>query len=556
MLRFVVALLLGCALQHASGAISSNDWLPVSQNAGSTLSANTLAATSLQNVFWAQEQFGAFEMLGRAEVILGRGGETLPALEVVVTLTGSAPRVLSFQPGELQLRVPIVLTNDIYTQGTRTVELLVNTSVTNGVMISRPRASLVILDDETPGTLDPSFPTNISTMTRGFSRQADGKILLGYGSEDAEPKIIRLNPDGSRDNSFPVSKPTEGSGLIGGLINQIDARPDGRIYVGGEAFHFNRYSGLFLVRLNPNGTIDTTFNANLPPPQRDRLRTPTALFAVMPDEKIVIGDWYNPEPLQRLQTNGAIDGTFPNLVGFTRDLIPLEDGGLFVAGDHFNDTDVALLYPDGQRDTNFNLRAEGWVGAIMRVENDLVVAGIFTSINGFPTTNLARVSLSGVVNTAWRFSVEGLAVMDLETDNRGRIYVAGSFNSINGVKGKSLARLLGDGAVDVTFQPAGYFNLRETIVVLEDNSILIDAPDSEPLFNRQGLIRLEGDAPPALQIERGEQGLVISANSSMRLESSSDFSSWIRVKTFSDFDRNYSAEALPGIQFFRLKQAD
>lgn len=112
--------------------------------------------------------------------------------------------------------------------------------------------------------------------------QPDGKIVLaGYGntylpSGMDEFSILRINANGTIDNSFgnagrvflDLSNATEGAHLTDNRINSIAIQPDGKIVVAGTVksipsppnYPLN-YSDIGVVRLNSNGSLDTTFNA-------------------------------------------------------------------------------------------------------------------------------------------------------------------------------------------------------------------------------------------------------------------------------------------------------
>jgi uncharacterized delta-60 repeat protein len=113
------------------------------------------------------------------------------------------------------------------------------------------------------GTLDDSFVPykplyNYNGLTAS-TLQPDGKILLaGSGintRNDATAGIIRLNSNGTIDNTFSME------GLLDnlGVINTITVLHDGKIIVGGyfTAWNGTTYTGI--VRLNSNGSIDPGF---------------------------------------------------------------------------------------------------------------------------------------------------------------------------------------------------------------------------------------------------------------------------------------------------------
>ena len=98
-----------------------------------------------------------------------------------------------------------------------------------------------------------------------FAVQNDGKVIVGhwftiYDGNPCSPGISRLNTDGTLDNSFA----TDGSGLYDsrtrGIVQSVALQADGKVLVAGW---FNEYNGNVqrnLIRLNSNGTLDTSFD--------------------------------------------------------------------------------------------------------------------------------------------------------------------------------------------------------------------------------------------------------------------------------------------------------
>ena len=80
--------------------------------------------------------------------------------------------------------------------------------------------------------------------------QPDGKILVGgkaRNSDDSHDFLVRLNADGSLDTTFERN--------MSGRVEDIVVQADSKILVG-----WNNYpDGYELVRLNPDGSTDKTF---------------------------------------------------------------------------------------------------------------------------------------------------------------------------------------------------------------------------------------------------------------------------------------------------------
>jgi uncharacterized delta-60 repeat protein len=137
------------------------------------------------------------------------------------------------------------------------------------------------------GTIDNTF--NIGNGFNGgvytIALQPDGKILVGgffnnYNSTFST-YIIRLNSDGTIDNTFNI-----GNGFNDGVLS-IALQPDGKILVGG---FFTFYNGTFrnrIIRLNSDGTIDNTFNIG------SGFNGGVTSIALQPDGKILVGGYFN-----------------------------------------------------------------------------------------------------------------------------------------------------------------------------------------------------------------------------------------------------------------------
>ncbi|HWI56886.1 MAG TPA: MBG domain-containing protein, partial [Bacillota bacterium] len=175
------------------------------------------------------------------------------------------------------------------------------------------------------GTLDSTFA---SPLVGGDLHcvlvQPDGKILLGGShfllTDDTEfIGVIRLNSDGSFDTAFQADSPGDYSVAVYSLALQ----PDGRILVNGVFDTIRRVERSFVARLNPDGSIDESFQ--LDPqlqPSLGEFDPPLNCVAVQSDGKILLGGWFGLDEtvprLVRLNADGSLD----------RDLLtPSQTGG-------------------------------------------------------------------------------------------------------------------------------------------------------------------------------------------------------------------------------------
>ena len=140
------------------------------------------------------------------------------------------------------------------------------------------------------GLKDPTF--NIGTGFDGsvfdIIVQPDGKILIGghYSSYSGSTSnaLTRLNTDGSKDTSFNI-----GVGF-GGAIFAIALQPDNNIIAGGAFTSYDGNSQNHLIRLNANGSKDTSFNIGV------GFNGDVYKITLQPDNKILVGgtfNWYN-----------------------------------------------------------------------------------------------------------------------------------------------------------------------------------------------------------------------------------------------------------------------
>lgn len=127
------------------------------------------------------------------------------------------------------------------------------------------------------GSLDTTFGVNGilhtgfgSNVARAYAAalQSDGKILVGghsFNGSDFDLAILRLNTDGSFDNSFGTNgKVTTAIGSYSDQIWSMDLQPDGKIVVAGSSnTGSNAVTADFsLARYNTDGTLDNTFGTN------------------------------------------------------------------------------------------------------------------------------------------------------------------------------------------------------------------------------------------------------------------------------------------------------
>ncbi len=123
---------------------------------------------------------------------------------------------------------------------------------------------------ETDGSIDATFGVNGSTqVTVGtglrilsdMKLQSDGKIVIGgvVQNSDVDIALVRLNADGSLDNSFSFDGKVETNVNGSDELSALAIDSDGKILIAGSTLSNERS---LLVRYNSDGTLDNTFGTN------------------------------------------------------------------------------------------------------------------------------------------------------------------------------------------------------------------------------------------------------------------------------------------------------
>ncbi|MEI6729168.1 MAG: hypothetical protein WCK98_06015 [bacterium] len=175
-----------------------------------------------------------------------------------------------------------------------------------------------ILRLNSDGTTDNTFNQNTLTNKvkfRGITIQPDAvgndfKILVTTSpdyTDTSNYKITRLNSDGSLDNSFSSNVLFPTNKIIGTLVQN-----DRKILVYGTFTSLNGTTSNKLIRLNPNGDIDATFNNGF-----DSTAKINSIAYQKNDDKILVGGEFTTyngntvgKNIIRLNSDGSVDTSF------------------------------------------------------------------------------------------------------------------------------------------------------------------------------------------------------------------------------------------------------
>ncbi|GAA3989020.1 T9SS type A sorting domain-containing protein [Hymenobacter antarcticus] len=171
------------------------------------------------------------------------------------------------------------------------------------------RQALLLLNAD--GTPDAGFDAGLSVFAsvRQALPQPDGKILLvgrfPATITQAGPCLIRLNADGSRDTSFQAVGFADNTASYS-LPFFVALQPDGKLLVTGPFAAADGQPQQGVARLLPTGALDPTFQSALPP------NTDVFTVMVQPDGNLLLtcaGALSTPNVIRLLAT-GSIDPTF------------------------------------------------------------------------------------------------------------------------------------------------------------------------------------------------------------------------------------------------------
>jgi uncharacterized delta-60 repeat protein len=303
------------------------------------------------------------------------------------------------------------------------------------------------------GSLDTTFNnggSGFDNIVLSIDVQTDGKILVGgnfttYNGSNCPDRFVRLNMDGTLDTTF-----NNGGSGFNSAVWSISIQPDGKILVGGQ---FTSYNGIScpwgLIRLNTDGSLDTTFNNGGSGFVNGSIR---GGIIVQPDGKILVGGFFTqyngincPDNLVRLNSNGSLDTTFNNGgSGFNSDVYSISiqsDGKILVGGSftQYNGSNcpdkLIRLNSNGSLDTTFNNGGTGFNNDIctisIQTDGKILAGGDFTTYNGSDCSDrLTRLNTDGSIDNTFIFSGSGVLIYKIIIQLDGKVLMGGLYGSL------------------------------------------------------------------------------------------------------------------------------
>jgi uncharacterized delta-60 repeat protein len=274
-------------------------------------------------------------------------------------------------------------------------------------IIGQPKAGTIAHAGLSDQSCNPDGGTDLPDYPIGL--RPDGKIIIGGKFTTVNGvgrnRIARLNSDGSLDESF-----SPGSGTGGGdipYVNTIALQEDGAVLIGGYFLSVNGAPRNRIARLRANGPLDGSFD---PGSGADSF---VYTICLQPDGKIVIGGEFthfrgaDRRHLARLNPDGTLDSTFNIGAGADNSAVNYiarqSNGKLIVAG-NFSIINgaaqpfLARLETNGSIDKAFESAAHPNAAiAVIAIQPDdkVVIGGNFTRIGATPRNRIARLNIDG-----------------------------------------------------------------------------------------------------------------------------------------------------------------
>lgn len=268
---------------------------------------------------------------------------------------------------------------------------------------TRNRIALV---GNTGGVFAYPIGTGFSSLVQDIAHGTDNKVIaVGLfntyaNTTNVVPRVARLHANAALDTAFAVTTGLTGNTTFSGNVgNAVVLQSDNKVIVTGGFVAYNGTARNRIVRINTNGSVDTTFNVGT------GLDNAGSVLHLQSDGKVLVGGGFttyngvSQNRLARLHANGSLDTTFNIGTGFAGgsvDTITTDPSGKILVGGEFTSYNGitqnravrlhanGMLDPTGFSSNGFN---DGRVLCIVvQSDNKILVGGTFSSYEGVSTT--------------------------------------------------------------------------------------------------------------------------------------------------------------------------
>ncbi|NMH26635.1 Ig-like domain-containing protein, partial [Flavobacterium silvaticum] len=320
------------------------------------------------------------------------------------------------------------------------------------------------------GTPDPTFSGPNLLIYENYNKialQPDGKILalshytVNVNSTDIYNHFKRMNSDGSIDATFNAG----GTGVVETIYSRIEnmvVQPDGKIIIGGQFTQYNGVARKNIARLNADGTLDTTFVVGT------GLNSSVDALCLQPDGKLIVsGDFssYNGSfapDLIRLNTDGSLDTTFTPSLAEGVGTVGIQSNGNIVITGGFSTISgvtrnrIAILNPNGVLINDGNVPPgptsasnDAILDFVIQPDDKILIGGYFTQWGGVTKRCIVRLNANGFPDSTFNpISGANWMVWEIKAYPGDRYVIAGGFSTYDGVSQKYIARINGLASIE------------------------------------------------------------------------------------------------------------
>jgi uncharacterized delta-60 repeat protein len=383
-----------------------------------------------------------------------------------------------------------------------------------------------------------------SDLVSALALQPDGKLVVVGASPGSTTgsdfAVVRYRADGTLDTTFNgtgMRRIPVRPGNVSDSANAVAVQSDGKIVVAGRTTTDARLDWA-LVRLNPNGTLDSTFGSG------GRVITEAVGVgnssivgvAVQPDGKVVVAGWSHNGTFfdfaaARYRANGTLDPSF-NGTGIAKTPVGAgsalgaalalhDDGSIVVVGRIGTVTRTAAVVryrSDGALDTGFDGDGKATfpvgddsTGRAVAIQADGRILVVGSSKTGADTDFMTlRLKPSGLLDPSFGTGGKVVTPIGVSTDEAngvvvqpdGKIVVAGY--TVAGVSRSGVVRYHRDGTLDTAFGDGGKLTLSigatldstEGVALQRNGRIVAAATADDGGGNDFSVYGLVGDGTP------------------------------------------------------------
>ncbi|MFN8254918.1 MAG: T9SS type A sorting domain-containing protein [Bacteroidales bacterium] len=333
--------------------------------------------------------------------------------------------------------------------------------------------SFGILALDSVGQMINSFQPEIggNPIVNTVLRQGDGKLIIGGEFTQVDSfyinNIVRFNIDGSIDTTFLKNIGIGPDFEVKSIVQQSDSK----LILGGVfSLVNNNYTGL-LTRLNPDGSLDGSFKANI-----EKMFEGEGINKIIVDsaDQIIIGGVFgivNGEERNSfavLNPDGTLNSSIsPDLLMsdyFIKisDMVYQSDKRLVLGGERITNTYnlygfTTRLNKDGTIDDSFHKYVSNYsIKSLAVIQDDKIVAGDL-NIRYNESAHICQFNKNGEIidSTTISFSPpfeNSAEICTIEYPGGDQLIIGGSFRTVNGMDKPTLTKVSLNGDVDEFFK--------------------------------------------------------------------------------------------------------